>query len=736
MRMRCVSVLLMLAVMGSARGETTVDVSPEVVICEVDLPRLLGTNAGLWYTPRQLEALRTGERLRVWRPGLIRIPGGSWGDELVWNGHGVRQGNSIDVSKYVDGRWQVDFSGYAPGFRADARGRLSDFHGHVDVKAMHEFIRDLGGSAIVTVNAGTGTPEMAAEWVRWAKANAYPVAYWEIGNELEGEWEQGHRRPDGREMTGEIYAEIYLAFAKAMKAVDPSIKVGGPAASNDGVVLAPALLKKAAEWVDFISYHTYPANSHEGPAKLFAEADSVRHGMQKVRELIREHAPARADEIEIGITEWHVGIHEGARTVNEISGPWCAKWIGRMAESGVDFANVWDLFSATAQGGHGVLGKDESLTPRGPYWALALWQQEMGGRLLRCETRRAEGVVAFATATEGGMALLLINESEESPAPVRVQISGSPVVGTLEAHELSTSSYLWNSRTNAPVWSRPPVMRSHTLDRMGGLILPALSATVLHLNRAAPPMASGRTARLGIFAPERLAADLPGDAWITLLDASGNPVFGGEHGVMIETTGPIEVDRAMQTLHRAATRVRVRPTGVGRGEIIVRGAGLEARHGIELKRVSWRTEVLWNFAQADSVKKLQSPHTLSHREGALHVALTPVEGNRLVVFNELPACDKSKIGGFTVKLRAEGLEAPAEGKIGVVLQSKARQWMPLGEIPLADLTDGWSTRELKVPDPDYLDAMPDVYAVILLLQGAGDAGGALAIDDAGFLMRD
>ena len=501
--------LLLCLLVLSAHAESTVNVVQSSGLSQKEsrgLHHILGTNAGLWYSSKQLTQLKSSEHFKTWRSGLIRIPGGSWGDELVWNGNGVRDGKSLDAKKFVNGRWQIDYSAYQPGFRAGANGKLSDFHGNVDVKAMHEFIRDCGSSAIVTVNAGTGTPEMAAEWVRWAKANHYPVAYWEIGNELEGQWEQGYFRPDGKEMTGEVYADIYLAFAKAMKAVDPTIKIGGPAASNDGVVLDAALLDKAADHIDFISYHTYPANSHKGTPKLFEEADSILAGMKKVRELIRQKAPHRADKIEIGITEWHVGIHEGPRTVNHISGPWCAKWIGRMIEAGVDFANVWDHFSQTAQGGHGISGKDDALTPRGPFWALQLWSQHMSGELVRCES---EGVTAFATPT----AILLINESEGAPTTTRLHIAGKPLTGTFTAHELSAAKYLWNEHANTTVWSHPPVARIHAHDTEGRLTLPPLSATALLLDRKAEPIAPKIIAKPSLVLPaqhKRMRRSPPG----------------------------------------------------------------------------------------------------------------------------------------------------------------------------------------------------------------------------------
>jgi alpha-L-arabinofuranosidase len=59
--------------------------------------------------------------------------------------------------------------------------------------------------------------EAAVEWVRYANiVKGYGVKYWEIGNEsnLNKDW------------TAETYANTVVEFSRAMKAVDPSIKIG------------------------------------------------------------------------------------------------------------------------------------------------------------------------------------------------------------------------------------------------------------------------------------------------------------------------------------------------------------------------------------------------------------------------------------------------------------------------------------------------------------------------------
>jgi alpha-N-arabinofuranosidase len=90
----------------------------------------------------------------------------------------------------------------------------------------------VGCEALICVNAGNGTPKEAADWVEYCNGgpntkfgalrtkNGHPkpygVRYWEIGNELYGDWQIGH-------CTAEEYAKRYRQFHDAMEARDPSI---------------------------------------------------------------------------------------------------------------------------------------------------------------------------------------------------------------------------------------------------------------------------------------------------------------------------------------------------------------------------------------------------------------------------------------------------------------------------------------------------------------------------------
>lgn len=81
-----------------------------------------------------------------------------------------------------------------------------------------DLARRIGATTQIGANAGDGTPEEAAAWVRYCNAQTRRVPLWEIGNELYGGWQIGHTDAAG-------YAARFVAFRAAMKQADPGIQV-------------------------------------------------------------------------------------------------------------------------------------------------------------------------------------------------------------------------------------------------------------------------------------------------------------------------------------------------------------------------------------------------------------------------------------------------------------------------------------------------------------------------------
>lgn len=103
----------------------------------------------------------------------------------------------------------------------------------------------LGTSRQIGANAGDGTPDMAAAWVRYCNDPKFPsrrVPLWEIGNELYGNWQIGHVDAAGN-------AAHFVRFRRAMLAADPTIEV---MATGQGDEFTPEGLAREKIWNDSV----------------------------------------------------------------------------------------------------------------------------------------------------------------------------------------------------------------------------------------------------------------------------------------------------------------------------------------------------------------------------------------------------------------------------------------------------------------------------------------------------
>lgn len=214
--------------------------------------------------------------------GMLRYPGGSYGDGYHW------QTNTVDGG-YV-----------APGTGFDSFMATT---------------KSVGAQAMLIANYGTGTPEEAAAWVRYANiTKGYHDQYWEIGNELYGngyygaDWEQD----DHASKSPATYADNVVRYAQAMKAVDPTIKIGAvltlPGNWPDGVVASgdsgdwnQTVLPIVAPYIDFAIVHYYPGQTDA--AAVLAQTDVLPGELTQLRQQIDAYAGADGPRIGVAMTE-------------------------------------------------------------------------------------------------------------------------------------------------------------------------------------------------------------------------------------------------------------------------------------------------------------------------------------------------------------------------------------------------------------------------------------------------
>lgn len=125
----------------------------------------------------------------------------------------------------------------------------------------------------------------------WSNGFHYGIRYWEFWNEPEALFWFG---------TPEQFYSLYEKTARALKSVDPALKVGGDAraiASDDGPFREGFLDYCAAHHVplDFYSWHTYAINS--------ADPYDATRLAQEIRHVLDAHGFPQAESI---LSEWNL----------------------------------------------------------------------------------------------------------------------------------------------------------------------------------------------------------------------------------------------------------------------------------------------------------------------------------------------------------------------------------------------------------------------------------------------
>jgi xylan 1,4-beta-xylosidase len=259
--------------------------------------------------------------------------------------------------------------------------------------------RELAEDPGYTVFAYHAQVSVPREWERWGdlvraltthlreRYGADEVATWEfeVWNEanLEVFWNG----------TQDDYHRLYEIAARAVKAVDPRIRVGGPSSAAAGWV--GALLEYCREHdvpVDFVSTHTY------GNAPL------------DMRPLTRSFARATGkDEPEVLWTEWGVTPTHFHRVSDSVfAAPFVLHGM-KSALASTDCLAYWvcsDQFEELGwpprllHGGFGLLTVGNLRKPR--FWALYLLSRLAGGRIPATCTGDGGGSLVEALATRAG----------------------------------------------------------------------------------------------------------------------------------------------------------------------------------------------------------------------------------------------------------------------------------------------------------------------------------------------
>ncbi|MEU4471994.1 cellulose binding domain-containing protein [Micromonospora sp. NPDC023888] len=392
----------------------------------------LGVNHAIW--DQNLGTTATSDLLRDAGVQMMRYPGGSYADIYHWKDHTAPGG-------YV-----------APG---------------TDFDTFMAAVKRVGAQPMIIANYGTGTPAEAADWVRYANVTkGYGARYWAVGNENYGNGHYGSawEADDHPDKSATQYARLVVEYADAMKAVDPSVKVGAvltmPGNWPDGITAGSdpgpwnqTVLSLAGPKIDFVDVHWYPGGT---AAESLARTSHIPDATYLLRQQISRYAGPNADRIGISLTELNVDAGRAtqpaalflADAYSELleNGIFTVQWwnvhngIGTVSEvAGQTDYNDFGMLSSGTCTADGSVCEPPLNTPFAPYHGLTMMKlfARAGDQFVRAGTDEPLVTAHAVRRGNGDLAVLLVNKDPDAAHQVAIDYAGftpsaaAPTVSTL-----------------------------------------------------------------------------------------------------------------------------------------------------------------------------------------------------------------------------------------------------------------------------------------------------------------
>ena len=339
-------------------------------------------------------------------------------------------------------------------------------------------LREIGAKVIIVIGGNHKNndinPEDAANMVRYFKDRGTPIKEWIIGNE-----------PSLDGLTIEQYCAMFNNIADAMKAVDPTIKVGGPAWASYDLNALRTFVQLSGTRADIVDYHHYAmGESFLDEAEALLQTRNYENEIREIRDMIKAELPEAEYRMEIQLGEYnwsfrrdngYPGWKGDDRFYKAVTTVWAATVAGLFAKNGGRSFQYSDLngalgltFENSEEATH--FGKNIN-DPNPIYWGLFMFT---GGNLFRHfgnefvqATTTHNKVAIFASKSKN---VVIINQSPNSAKTVHFNFDGLP---------RETVAEIWQTSHTNPF--DPPVNKGTHPIRSGKLIytLPAYSVTTL-----------------------------------------------------------------------------------------------------------------------------------------------------------------------------------------------------------------------------------------------------------------
>ena len=445
-----------------------------------DAQRIYGQNMAMWSGLDPFTNPDQIKKLKAIHAFMIRIPGGEYGNRWDWKTGAIKKLDQNSTVEWTpEATWPV----------------------------WKKWLTDMGpqAEALIVLNVFLSSPEDCVAWLRDARDSGIKVRYVELGNEPDldpNRWFHGEK---GASTDVAKYVAAVVPIAKAVRAAFPDIKILGPVVAqiddrecpgkepwlcnkydkngelmddpqhDDWVRKFLRLYSKHGDLLDGISVHSYPyyprwlgqTEDVWDAKQAYSKVPALTRYMAKYKSWMKEYYPAKADRMDIAMTEYHMQVAETWVTADVESAVFIANYLAEFIKCGGTLASAWDINTTKPAdgGGHALLDPNNDPTrpyaERAKYWMFKMMANNFTGSLVPAQTNSNQ-VVAYAAKDRGRTTVMLINRDPASSAQVKLYVSGSGNATKMRQIVLNKKGYLWSKVLYRAVVNQDPTANQKT----------------------------------------------------------------------------------------------------------------------------------------------------------------------------------------------------------------------------------------------------------------------------------
>jgi len=279
---------------------------------------------------------------------------------------------------------------------------------------------------------------------RYASPGKVRVRYWEPFNELDHANFLRKLKPHGQDYRQ--VAKLYAVCSRAIKAVNPDVKVGGPAAMWPGGWETKVMLEEPGMVADFVSWHQYAGGTAKTPDERLLDSihreKGLVDGLHRIQNAVQD--ARHTAPLEYLLTEFHINDRIWSppdnRAATALSAVFAASALINLGQEGVDVAMIHDVL-ARSYGLVGPISKDgwsrqlgmvpkstasDPIHMRPAGWVCRWFNESLKGRWVPCKwistpkgwadsPRRPVVEAAAVVSGADGIVVLINRDTKQQP---------------------------------------------------------------------------------------------------------------------------------------------------------------------------------------------------------------------------------------------------------------------------------------------------------------------------------